>query len=155
MLITTEQKHKQVHLHYSNEEGKLKALLYVLKLNGNVGTTVVDVRNFGLMTSAVEAYLMDDTIIATLPPELRAKVEKDRKWVTSVVASRQKVADAYIVRNSLLAMPVEAAIAFQLKNGQGNAIEYIFPIIQKDFERYTNDGYMHDVFANFEETVDF
>ena len=80
---------------------------------------------------------------------------KDQKWVTSVVASRPKVADAYIVRNSLLTMPVEEAIAFQLKNSHGNAIEYIFPIIQKDFERYTSDGYMHDVFANFEETVDF
>lgn len=157
LLEFTQDNFKIVRVYFNDVIGERKAKMLVMKKRRKMAAPNVNVRKMMFLKKDEEAYFMDDAVIATLPTHLKEDIITRKLRVAQRVEAATHVKEAYDLRDKLLTLPIDEAITFTTEiNGEMvNVVDYIIPILQKDFEYRTNDGYRNREYMEISETIDF
>jgi len=154
MLVEFELKNYNVkRLFFTDDAGRRRALLAAMKAHA-FEYAEPKPENLGVMRDAVDAYNLPQEVVDNMGEFLARDINKKRMLVRNVLARRVNEYEAAVLRDKLLAMPVDEAVNMKqlLPNGElVNAVDRIAPILNDIYKNYTNDGYRADELYTIEE----
>lgn len=142
MLLIHPTRQGEKRLFYTNKTGERRALLKAFAANP---FTVKEPRpeNLNLMRTYVDAYNLPQSVVDGMGEALAKDIIQKREFVAGNLVARTREYEAVVLRDELLALPVDEAVAHKtiVDGKKVNTIEFIAPILNKIYEFQTSDGY--------------